>query len=294
MLDLDAVRRDVSAASHLAAATRKTLLCRLQRLTLEPSFPRGLSSKVIPAITSHAATRLALMNATLSITRLSEPFRRAVGSEQIRSLFKESEVLREIENERRARGELRATDIEWEKVLELKSRFPLGSEARLLFLLYTVFPPLRADFSPMKIVDDEEQADGDRSFNYLVRSTPLIVILNEYKTAGKYGQQRLQVDCAELAALIPNDQEWLFESGGRPVLATTLSKKVVRAFAKHTGMHVTINTLRRSFARHSMSLSQDEMVDAALTQGHSLSVHREYSRRGSVPDAATDAAAQTV
>jgi len=37
-----------------------------------------------------------------------------------------------------------------------------------------------------------------------------------------------------------------------------------------------------------MGLSKEEQIDAALAQGHSLSVHKEYSRRGKGKDDAEE------
>jgi len=141
---------------------------------------------------------------------------------------------------------------------------------------------VRADYTPMEIVDDAKDAN-DEKMNYYVRGKKPYILLNAYKTAAKYGQQRLDVS-KELADAIPRDQKYLFEFQNEPMSPNTLSKKVVRAFKKYCDIHVTINTLRRSYAKMTMGLSKDEQIDAALAQGHSLSVHKEYSRRGNKDD----------
>ena len=274
----DAIKEDIRAASHLAEATKKTLESRVNRFYTTETFPKHIIKRVIPSITANESSKLAYLQSILSISRISEPFKKAVGAKQLRDVLKEAELLKEREMERRDKGERRPNDIDWGHILMLNLKFPIGSEARLVYLLYTCLPPVRADYTPMEIVESPRQAN-DPQMNYYVRARKPYILLNVYKTAGKYGQQRLEVPSV-LAEAIPVGQRYMFEFNGHPMTANTLSKKVVRAFQRYTGLHVSINTLRRSYALMTMKLSKDAQVDAAITQGHSLSVHKEYSMRG--------------
>lgn len=280
------VKDDVRSADHLADATKKTLESRVNRLFSTEPFPKQILKKVIPSITANQSSQLAYMQSVMSLSRISDSFKKAVGAKQLRDILKESELLKEKENERREKGEKRDDDIDWDDVKKCKDKFPVGSEARLIYLLYTTLPPVRADYTPMEIVDNAKDAK-DENMNYYVRAKKPYILLNVYKTAGKYGQQRLDVS-KELADAIPRDQTYMFEFNGEPMAANTLSKKVVRAFKKYCDMHVSINTLRRSYAKMTMGLSKEEQIDAALAQGHSLSVHKEYSRRGKSKDDAEE------
>ena len=277
------VKTDIREADNLADATKRTLVSRVNRLYSSEPFPKSILSKVIPSITAKDSSKLAYMQSIMSLSRISESFKKEVGAKQLRDILKASELLKEKEGERRSNGEKREDDIDWDDVKKCKDKFPLGTEARLIYLLYTTLPPVRADYTPMEIVDDAKDAN-DEKMNYYVRGKKPYILLNAYKTSAKYGQQRLDVS-KELADAIPRDQKYLFEFQNEPMSPNTLSKKVVRAFKKYCDIHVTINTLRRSYAKMTMGLSKDEQIDAALAQGHSLSVHKEYSRRGNKDDA---------
>jgi hypothetical protein len=276
------VKTDIREAANLADATKRTLDSRVNRLYSSEPFPKSILSKVIPSITAKDSSKLAYMQSIMSLSRISESFKKEVGAKQLRDILKASELLKEKEGERRSTGEKRDDDIDWDDVKKCKDKFPLGTEARLIYLLYTTLPPVRADYTPMQIVDDAKDAN-DQKMNYYVRGKTPYILLNAYKTSSKYGQQRLDVS-KELADAIPRDQTYLFEFQNEPMSPNTLSKKVVRAFKKYCDIHVTINTLRRSYAKMTMGLSKDEQIDAALAQGHSLSVHKEYSRRGNKDD----------
>ena len=276
------VKTDIREAANLADATKRTLDSRVNRLYSSEPFPKSILSKVIPSITGKDSSKLAYMQSIMSLSRISESFKKEVGAKQLRDILKASELLKEREGERRSTGEKREDDIDWDDLKKCKDKFPLGTEARLIYLLYTTLPPVRADYTPMQIVDDAKDAN-DEKMNYYVRGKKPYILLNAYKTAAKYGQQRLDVS-KELADAIPRDQTYLFEFQNEPMSPNTLSKKVVRAFKKYCDIHVTINTLRRSYAKMTMGLSKDEQIDAAIAQGHSLSVHKEYSRRGNKDD----------
>lgn len=276
------VKTDIREADNLADATKRTLESRVNRLYSSEPFPKSILSKVIPSITAKDSSKLAYMQSIMSLSRISESFKKEVGAKQLRDILKASELLKETEGERRSNGEKREDDIDWDDVKKCKDKFPLGTEARLIYLLYTTLPPVRADYTPMEIVDDAKDAN-DENMNYYVRTKKPYILLNVYKTAAKYGQQRLDVS-KELADAIPRDQKYLFDFQNEPMSPNTLSKKVVRAFKKYCDLHITINTLRRSYAKMTMGLSKEEQVDAAIAQGHSLSVHKEYSRRGNKDD----------
>ena len=279
---MDDIKKDIRDADNLADATKKTLESRVNRLFGTEPFPKSIIKKVIPSISANKSSQLAYLQSIMSLSRISETFKKMVTQKQLRDVLKESEKLKESENERREKGEKRDDDIDWDDVKKCKDKFPVGTEARLIYLLYTTLPPVRADYTPMEIVKDAKDAT-DENMHYYVGTKKPYMLLNVYKTASKYGQQRLDVS-KELADAIPKDQKYMFEFDGEPMAANTLSKKVARVFKRYCDLHVTINTLRRSYAKMTMGLSKDEQIDAALAQGHSLSVHKEYSRRGSKED----------
>ncbi len=275
---MEDIKKDIENSS-LADYTKRTLKSRVNRLFETEPFPKNIIKKVIPNITANKSSQLAYLQSVLSLSRISEDFKQMVTQKQVRDIMKASESLKEEVNEKRSNGELRDNDISWKEVKACKEKFPKGTEARLIYLLYTELPPLRADFTPMQIVSSADQTT-DENMNYFVNTSKPYMLIRVYKTSGKYGEQRLDVT-KELADAIPKNQTFLFEFDGQPMQPNTLTKKVIRSFKKYCNLHITINTLRRAYASHTMTLSKDEQIEAALDMGHSLSVHREYSRRGS-------------
>lgn len=274
---METIFDQIDSSEDVGEETKKTLKSRLRTLAKAKGFPKQLK-RAINATTDQNAMRLNYAHAVLSVYRKSSEFERLIGDKQRKEMLLYAEALKDDERSRRNKGEKRETDIEWKDLLACEDKFPKTGEARLVFLLYTQLPPVRADYTPMLIVDSKEDAD-DEDLNYYVREKKPYILLNQYKTSGKYGQQRFDVP-KKLADAVPTDQEWMFQTGDDPITASALSKKVSRYFAKYCGKKLTINTLRRSYAAYTMTLSKEEQIEAALALGHSLSVHREYARRG--------------
>jgi len=272
----DRIVKDIEEAEGVGEETKRTLKSRLRKLEAQPEFPKDVI-KAVEKASDVKSGRLALFHSVLSLVRKSDTFAKMVGENQRQKVLREAELLKDEETERRAKGEKRENDLEWKDVLKCEEKVPKNTEDYLVYLLYTSIPPVRADFTPCLIVQNESDAD-DPDFNYYVRKGRF-VLLNVYKTASKYGQQRLDVP-KKLADAIPTNQEWLFQVGDDPITPNALAKKVSRVFKRYCGVNVTINTLRRAYAAHTMTLSKEEQIEAAMKLGHSLSVHREYARRG--------------
>lgn len=273
-MSVDQVRADIESATHLSASTRVTLQSRTKRLFETAPFPKKVVAKVLPQISERESTQLAYLQAILSIMKLSPTFRTLVGDSQRRSVLREAEVLKDKELQRRESGETRSSDLTWDEVLDCESHFPLGSEALLLHRLYTHLPTVRSDFTPLKIVQTRDQVT-DSNMNYFVVDDDPVFVLQEYKTSGRYGRQEFPLPDSILE-LLPDDRDYLFEaSPGVPILANTLSKKIVRAYERYCGKHVTINVLRRAYAS-----STKGSVDDAIAQGHSVNTHKQYAARG--------------
>ena len=272
------VRSDIDSATHLSHFTRVTLLSRVKRLYETQPFPKKIVSVVLSQISDRDSTKLAYIQAILSVMKLSPAFRTLVGESQRTTLVKEAMVLKHKEGERRSNGELRESDIAWEQLLACEESFPSRGEDLLLHRLYTHLPTLRSDYTPVKIVKTRQEAD-DPGMNYFVMDESPFFILQEYKTAGRYGRQEYPLP-KSIVDLVPTHQEYLFESSpGKPVLPNTLSKKVTRAYQKHCGLSLNINALRRAYALHTKQTDGTD-VDAAIAQGHSLTTHHQYASRG--------------
>jgi len=275
----DDIYSDIDSASHLSEVTRKSMKTSLRRLFETRPFPSGIVKRVVPSISSNDSTKMTYYARILSAMKLSPSFRALITEEQRREIKRQFEVLKDREFQRRQKGETRPTDIAWQDLLACEKNFPPRSEAMLIHRLYTMLPAMRSDYTPVRIVLSMDDTT-DTSENYIVLGERPVFMLNVYKTQGKYGQQVFPLP-PEIVSLVPTNRDYLFEgSPGRPAKPNTLSKKVQRAYETFCGIHLNINAIRRSFAAHTMTLSEEDMYDQAIGSGHSLTTHRMYAARG--------------
>jgi hypothetical protein len=272
-----------------SAQSKRSLVSKMNVLNRTPGFPQRILEVAVPAASKNGklATEVCILRSILSICTFSPTLRSLVGHTQRRRLALEAERLgADLDAKRAAEGK-RDNDVPWETVLSWDGLFPRGTLARLIYLLYTRFAEgggvQRADWTPMKLVDSMAECDKDETVNYLVREPPTAVF-NVYKTARRYGQKVCHM-CPEIFDEIGPPRTWLFETvNGQPLSANGLVHQVARSFERHTGRHVTINTLRRSYADYTMrnATTAEEARHAAHAMDHSLPVHEFYAGGASV------------
>ena len=176
----------------------------------------------------------------------------------------------------------------WPEVLKAREAIRLAAydmmtyQDYVLVCLYTYLPPARLDYSPMQVVS--EDISGNTNY-LLVLPTSLTLVLNSYKTAHKYGQQRTAVPPALEAILRDwlalNPSGWLFcGADGQPLSETSLSQRITSVFKKHTGKAVGVCMLRHSFVswfrRREAPLLK--MAEIARQMGHSVGMNALYRR----------------
>ena len=199
----------------------------------------------------------------------------------------------------------------WEDILKARDALKPEDSANywkyqdwVICCLYTMLPPLRADYSPMRVYDKEpeEQNKGNymvcrpitlqppikvKGGGRLVKKTPatIYIVLNEYKTAGKYGRQVIQVP-PELQTIlfefrIINPTEWLLvKESGEPYDEVNLSQRVSRIMERATGKAAGISIFRHSYEtfmlKGQMPLKKREEIAKGLL--HSSSMSELYRR----------------
>ena len=287
--DLTRIHDDIDACLQ-SAQSKRSLHSKLNVLSRAPGFPHRILEVTMPTLsTNKLATDVCTLRTLLSMCTFSATLRNQIGHAQRRRLALEAERLgTELDELRRNEGK-RETDIAWETILSWEDKFPRGTADRLVYLLYTKHGDdggvQRADYTPMKIVDSRAECDADESVNYLVRGEAASFVFNQYKTARRYGQKITGVPPEVLEEVGSTTRTWLFQtSHGEPITANALSVVVKRAFQRHTGETVTINTLRRAYADYTLrhASTPDQALKAAHAMDHSLTVHEYYAGRRSV------------
>jgi hypothetical protein len=144
--------------------------------------------------------------------------------------------------------------LEWSEVLALKegAKEKLSDLEYLIYNLYTLLPPVRADYVDM-IIKKRLTKSLNKEHNYLIipkNKSKWKFVFNQYKTSKCYGQTIIDIPL-ELATLIGNyigddvkDDTIFFNTIQTP---NALSKKVVSIFKKLSDKSMGISLLRHSF-----------------------------------------------
>jgi len=156
----------------------------------------------------------------------------------------------------------------------------------LIVSLYTLMPPLRLDYAEMKVVAQEpEKPEG----NYLVfggANKKPYILLTQYKTARRYGNQRIEVPKKMVGILkewrTMQDTDYLLVSpaSNNPMPAWELGQTITRVFEKHLGKSVGVNVLRHSYITW---MRKDELApkksnELAKAMLHSAGMSQFYRR----------------
>lgn len=162
----------------------------------------------------------------------------------------------------------------------------------LIICLYTLMPPERLDYSPMRFVG-EIPTDNTENFCVLLPDK-VVFILNNYKTAWRMEKGSLKHHPAIYDApttlfkiieqwRILNKSEWLIVKKNSPTQAMSsheLGQTIQRIFERELNTKATLNIIRHAYITH---LRQGEMPllekkRIAERMGHSLSMSEKYLR----------------
>jgi hypothetical protein len=180
----------------------------------------------------------------------------------------------------------------WAEILAVKEKLQPKEDTTswteiqdwVIYSLYTLMPPLRADYSPMKVYDRKPKEDKG---NYMIlRKTKPVIVLNEYKTQATFGRVEVPIG-AELMEILKlwrgfNPSDWLLlKDDGLPMTPDGLSQRVIRIFERHTGKSTGISMLRHAYItmkRSGKELSLLEKEALAHQMLHSTLTNELYRR----------------
>jgi hypothetical protein len=179
----------------------------------------------------------------------------------------------------------------WEDVLGAYSKLKAEAEANLtdkklyqqyvILSLYTCIPPLRCDYSPVRITNAEDTQTDNK---LVVDASGVNFILHNYKTARQYGVQRLTFP-PDLEAIIRHwltleTSGFLFSVKGKPASESWLSGQVRNILQRLTGKATGIAILRHSYITYMRQgeapvIAQQSLANSML---HSNSMSQLYRR----------------
>jgi len=153
--------------------------------------------------------------------------------------------------------EEQAKFVEWPAILDcLENKiFPAVADLAtfqeyLIISLYCLMPPLRLDYAEMKVVATEpEKPEG----NYMVMAKKPYILLTQYKTARRYGHQRIEVPkklvaiLKEWRSMQDTDHLLVSPASNLPMPPWELGQTIIKVFEKHLNKSVGVNVLRHSY-----------------------------------------------
>jgi hypothetical protein len=174
--------------------------------------------------------------------------------------------------------------IPYEKLIKIKDSLPKGSKSRLLFSMYLLIPPVRANYGDVKIYDHDHKNKDD---NYIVLDNNPKIVLNKYKTSKTYDTIEISIPNDLLKeindSLELNKREYLFtlEDGKPFTKKNTFSVYANRILKKETKNNDFCLTIFRHvyLSRKDIDLSNKtlgERKKISNVMGHSLDTQSRY------------------
>ena len=260
----------MSSLSPVTEKSYATFLARLIKLNLLPA-PIVMTNELKAHLEGmhNAGTRKAYLSALLDKLRHAPP----EIIKPFRDMFAETRKVTDLSARSQTISPRRET-LPWPTILALreKAKKELPHDDYLLFCLYTLNAPVRADYAGMRVVSrwiDMWKRDTSRNYLVLNRNKSYFVF-NQYKTSKTMGQVIVPTSPAlhEVLSLRCQHADYVFE--GSP---QELSKAVIRVFKKLCDKNIGIGILRHSFITYYLSvprrLSEKDVIARAMMHGAS-------------------------
>jgi hypothetical protein len=174
--------------------------------------------------------------------------------------------------------------VKWEDIISFRDQYKdqMTEEEYLALCLYTMMPPIRADWTPMRVVARKPKTLQD-GMNYLILGkSSATALLHAYKTHSTYGDVTLKIP-KPLERVIrayreKHPTEYLFDDGGSPYQPQRLGTLVRRTFQRFHGMDTGITMLRHAWVTH-LNKGQKPLAELKKNSGamlHGLTQHMAY------------------
>jgi len=154
---------------------------------------------------------------------------------------------------------------------------------KLLYSLYVFTPPRRNEYQNIYIVNYKSKLDKDKNYILLNKKYPEHFVFNNYKTADKYGSQKIVIP-NELAKIIYNYiKENKLKSGDKLIILSVNNyiQNIKKAFKIVYGIDgITTRWLRISYATYidNIKISNNEKNKIVENMAHSAQQSSKYRK----------------
>ena len=172
----------------------------------------------------------------------------------------------------------------------LKTQKKLSGKEKELLMVYVIYSllirlPIRNDMAGMELITKTQynklSEEQKKNTNYLVKEkASMFLVLNEYKTAKKYGEKKIDV---------PKDLEKIFRmylkltkkeagevlfvsSTGKPISRNAMSQLLLKTSKKYIGKGVSTTLMRKAVVSDKFGDMKKEQAELADIMGHSVGV----------------------
>ena len=172
----------------------------------------------------------------------------------------------------------------------LKTQKKLSGKEKELLMVYVIYSllirlPIRNDMAGMELITKTQynklSEEQKKNTNYLVKEkASMFLVLNEYKTAKKYGEKKIDV---------PKDLEKIFRmylkltkkeagevlfvsSTGKPISRNAMSQLLLKTSKKYIGKGVSTTLMRKAVVSDKFGDMKKEQAELADIMGHSIGV----------------------
>jgi len=178
----------------------------------------------------------------------------------------------------------------WADIIRVRDELPI-SEVKLLLGYYTYIPPIRADLYQCRVYEDDRElrdSGENKDGNYVVLGDKARLVLNDYKTRGKYGM--IQIPLPQELVKLTNDY---FEMLGYPAEClfmkhqennthtlynrSAFSQWATRRLTKAFDKPMTLTAIRHNYMNQ-VDFNQpiSHLNTIAQMMGHAVSTQRTY------------------
>jgi hypothetical protein len=178
------------------------------------------------------------------------------------------------------------SQLSFSEIVNIRNSLPIGSYERLLISMYTMIPPVRADYYSTQIVRGDE-VPTEKNYIRIISPDRVESVLKDFKTAKTF-KQITNVFPPELikelnVSLEKNPRTYLFiNANGKPHSRNSFTLWSRRALTRCFGKDFTLVFFRHIYATHfvmnnDMSRVTDAQIkDISDKMGHSSEMFKAY------------------